>query len=101
MKKKTSIVYVRISFSKKRKVWTVYIFSILIPSRHIIRCLSLTLNETFAIIKYTGGKYGSRVLSEILQFDPLTGQWKQVDKMSRTRVSHAVSVINFEPEICV
>ena len=98
MKKKTSIVHVRISFTKKGKVC---IFSILIPSRHIIGCRGLTINEKFSITKYTGGKYGSRVLSEILQFDPLTGQWKQVDKMSRNRVSHAVSVINFEPEICV
>ena len=88
-------MYVHISFSKKGKVWTVYIFSILIPSRHIIRCRSLTLNEKFAIIKYTGGKYGSRVLSEILQFDPLTGQWKEGDWMIQARSSHAVSVVNY------
>ena len=54
--------------------------------------------------KYLGGYDGSRdspFLDDILEFDPLTGQWKEVAKMTKTRGYHAVSVIKFEAELCV
>ena len=38
---------------------------------------------------------------DILEFDPLTGQWKLVDKMMQARGYHAVSVIDFESGLCV
>ena len=38
---------------------------------------------------------------EILEFDPLTEKWELVDRMNKTRKQHAVSVINFDPELCV
>ena len=38
---------------------------------------------------------------EILEFDPLTGQWKLVDRMIQNRSNHAVAVINYEPGLCV
>ena len=44
--------------------------------------------------KYLGGSGRSEDGSdEILEFDYLTGQWKLVDWMIRSRVDHAVSVI--------
>ena len=49
---------------------------------------------------YLGGYDGS-FLSEILEFDPLTGQWKLVDSMIHVRYYHAVSVLDFESELCV
>ena len=52
--------------------------------------------------KYLGGKYSDGSYSdEILEFDPLTGQWELVDRMIQTRESHAVSVINFDSGLCV
>ena len=39
--------------------------------------------------------------NKILEFDPLTGQWKLVDRMIHARRNHAVSVIEFEPGLCV
>ena len=54
--------------------------------------------------KYLGGyNYdGSAIYyDDILEFDPLTGQWELVDRMLQSRTWHAVSVINFEPELCV
>ena len=51
--------------------------------------------------KYLGGYDGSSLSDEILEFDPLTGQWKLVDRMIQARVYHAVSVINFESGLCV
>ena len=50
--------------------------------------------------KYLGGNVGS-YSDEILEFDPLTGQWELVDRMIQAREYHAVSVINFESELCV
>ena len=50
--------------------------------------------------KYLGG-YTSSSSDEILEFDPLTGQWKLVDRMIRARIYHAVSVINVKSELCV
>ena len=50
--------------------------------------------------KYLGGYDGS-YSDEILEFDPLTGQWKLVDRMIQARVFHAVTVINFESGLCV
>ena len=38
---------------------------------------------------------------KVLEFDPPTGQWKLVDRMIQARGFHAVSVINFESELCV
>ena len=51
--------------------------------------------------KYLGGKDLSSYYDEILEFDPLTGQWELVDRMIQTRESHAVSVINFDSGLCV
>ena len=48
--------------------------------------------------KYLGGQY---YYDEILEFDPLTGQWELVDRMIQARYLHAVSVINFESGLCV
>jgi len=44
----------------------------------------------------TGGYDGfSTYYDDILEFDPLTGQWKLVDRMIQARGGHAVSVINY------
>ena len=56
--------------------------------------------------KYSGGNKrfinGDQTSSDdILEFDPLTGQWKEVDKMMKHRVVHAVAVINFDSGLCV
>ena len=49
--------------------------------------------------KYSGGnkRYccGQTPSDDILEFDPLTGQWKEVDRMIQARSSHAVSVVNY------
>lgn len=52
--------------------------------------------KTFAD-KYLGGSDGS---SEILEFDPFTGQWKLIDRMTFGRERHAVSVIQFDSGLC-
>jgi len=46
----------------------------------------------------TGGTSGS---DDILEFDPLTGQWQEVDRMIQARVFHAVSTITFDSGLCV
>ena len=54
--------------------------------------------------KYLGGRYydGSYTYyDDILEFDPLTGQWELVDRMIQARSYNALSVINFESELCV
>ena len=55
--------------------------------------------------KYLGGEYydGSYTHSsdDILEFDPLTGQWELEDRMFLTRHWHAVSVTTFESGLCV
>ena len=54
--------------------------------------------------KYLGGEYydGSYTYyDDILEFDPLTGQWKLVDRMIQARNWHAVSVTTFESGLCV
>ena len=48
--------------------------------------------------KYLGGTSGS---DEILEFDPLTGQWELVDRMIQARGWHAVSVVTIESGLCV
>ena len=52
--------------------------------------------------KYSGGRYydGSdyTFYDEILEFDPITKQWKLVDRMIKARVDHAVSVITVTPD---
>merc|ERR1711974_467442 len=48
----------------------------------------------------TGGHDGSSYHDGILEFDPLTGEWKEVAKMMKARQYHAVSVINFESGLC-
>ena len=50
--------------------------------------------------KYLGGYDGSNY-DDILEFDPLTGQWKEVDKMMKARSFQAVAVINFDSGLCV
>ena len=46
--------------------------------------------------KYLGGEDGSSTSSaEILEFNPLTGQWEIVDRMIQARHYHAVSVITY------
>ena len=53
-------------------------------------------------ILMTGGEDNfSNTLNEILEFDPLTGQWKLVDRMIQARAYQAVSVVNFESELCL
>ena len=44
---------------------------------------------------------GSSNSDEILEFDPLTGQWKLVDMMILARSDHAVSVVKFDSGLCV
>ena len=51
--------------------------------------------------KYSGGKDDSSFYDDILEFDPLTGQWNLVDRMIYGRANHAVSVINFDSGLCV
>ena len=51
--------------------------------------------------KYSGGFDGSSTLDDILEFDPVTGQWKEVDKMMKARRYHAVAVTNFDSGLCV
>ena len=46
--------------------------------------------------KYLGGEYYGTHSDEILEFNPLTGQWKLVDRMIQTRGYHAVSVVDFQ-----
>jgi len=49
----------------------------------------------------TGGYDGfSTYYDDILEFDPLTGQWKLVDRMIQARGLHAVSTITFESGLC-
>ena len=45
--------------------------------------------------KYSGGRVGSSRSDDILEFKPLTGQWKEVDRMIQARWYHAVSVIKY------
>ena len=46
--------------------------------------------------KYLGGRLSdSSYVDDILEFDPLTGQWKLVDRMIQGRGRHAVSVIKY------
>jgi len=49
-----------------------------------------------------GGGYGGYdYLDDILEFDPLTGQWELVDRMIQARNYHAVSVINNFESLCL
>ena len=53
--------------------------------------------------KYLGGEYEYSTklyTDEILEFDPLTGEWKVVAKMMKARGYHAVSIIDFESGLC-
>ena len=48
--------------------------------------------------KYLGGYIydgSSTYYDDILEFDPLTGQWKEVDRMIHARSSHAVYTGNY------
>ena len=51
--------------------------------------------------KYLGGYDRSSTYDEILEFDPLTGQWKLVDRLIQARQYHAVSVVTIESGLCV
>ena len=51
--------------------------------------------------KYLGGGNGNPYYDDILEFDPLTGEWKEVAKMIQARHAHAVAVINFDSGLCV
>ena len=54
--------------------------------------------------KYLGGYFyvgTNTYYDDILEFDPLTGQWKLVDRMIQARMSQAVSVITFDSGLCV
>ena len=70
-------------------------------------CLLIELKQ--CANDYVGGYDGpnlsrpdnSNNSDEILEFDPLTGQWELVDRMIQNRSNHAVAVINFEPGLCV
>ena len=50
--------------------------------------------------KYLGGSDSSVQVAEILEFDPLIGEWTLLDEMLQGRSYHAVSVLNFEPGLC-
>ena len=53
-------------------------------------------------LKQLANKYlGGFTYDDILEFDPLTGQWKEVDKMMKHRARHALAVINFDSGLCV
>ena len=45
--------------------------------------------------KYLGGYARSFYSDQILEFDPLTGQWKEVDRMIQARHAHAISVVEY------
>ena len=50
--------------------------------------------------KYLGGEYDTFwtrdiPIDEILEFDPVNGEWKEVTKMKEARAHHAVSVIDY------
>ena len=50
--------------------------------------------------KYSGGWDASDEISdEILEFDPITKQWKLVDRMIKARRYHAVSVITVTSDL--
>ena len=54
--------------------------------------------------KYLGGYISDRsyiYYDDILEFDPLTGQWQGMDRMIQARGVHAVSVVNFDSRLCV
>ena len=46
------------------------------------------------------GGNGENFLDEILEFDPITGQWRLVDEMLQGRKDHAVSIVDFAPGLC-
>ena len=50
--------------------------------------------------KYLGGSGGS-YSDDILEFDPVTGQWKKLGKMKKARHHHAAAVIIFDSGLCV
>ena len=54
--------------------------------------------QQFAI-KYLGGSYydgdGYDDYDDILEFDPLTGEWKLVGRMKTARRDHGVSVVDY------
>jgi len=52
------------------------------------------------VIMTGGGYYDGSYYDDILEFDPLTGEWKLVDKMIQARQYHAVSTITFESGLC-
>ena len=60
--------------------------------------------KTNGACKYLGGYYydGTSIFyDDIWEFDLLSGPWKLVDRMIQARDYHAVSVIDFESELCV
>ena len=59
-------------------------------------------NNTFNFFtkQYLGG-YDGTYYDAILEFDPLLGQWELVERTIRARAEHAVSVIDFESELCL
>ena len=53
--------------------------------------------------KYLGGAYSDgsyTYYNDILEFDPLTGQWELVDRMIQARKYHAVS-FTIDSGLCV
>ena len=46
------------------------------------------------ITKCSGGSYGNRLIDEIVEFSPTSGEWTVLDNMMKARQYHAVSVIN-------
>ena len=49
---------------------------------------------------YLGGTDNEIFFDDILEFDPLTGKWKEVARMMEKRGLHALSTIQFESGFC-
>ena len=70
---------------------------ITVDLEHLTEIHYISIGRIYNI--FIGGHDGS-YCDEILEFDPLTGQWKEVAKMMKERDFHGVSIIEFESGLC-